>query len=149
MIFGNFTPDYLRVNLIWDNLHIDNSTLDGSAGQDSAVFQIKGGDKTTNQVTVFLKGENVLTGNGNVYTETTDGTTTTSLPGGVIEAQGTGSDRNGSVYITGGTILVYTTQTGIKYNGGGGGMGGGSGSSDAATSDGQYIIGAPGDNSRP
>ena len=102
---------------------------------------------TTNQVTVFLKGENVLTGNGNVYTETTDGTTTTALPGGVIEAKGTGSDRNGSVYITGGTILVDTTQTGIKYNGGG--MGGGSGSSDAATSDGQYIIGAPGDNSRP
>lgn len=115
MIFGNFTPDYLRVNLIWDNLHIDNSTLGGSAGQDSAVFQIKSGDNTTNQVTVFLKGENVLTGNGNVYTETTDG----------------------------------TTQTGIKYNGGGGGMGGGSGSSDAATSDGQYIIGAPGGNSRP
>lgn len=148
MISGNFTPDYLRVNLIWDNLHIDNSTLDGSAGQDSAVFQIKSGDKTTNQVTVFLKGENVLTGNGNVYTETTDGTTTTSLPGGVIEAKGTGSDGNGGVYITGGTILVDTTQTGIKYNGGGG-MGGGSGSSDAATSDGQYIIGAPGGSSRP
>lgn len=101
MIFGNFTPDYLRVNLIWDNLHIDNSTLGGSAGQDSAVFQIKSGD------------------------------------------------GNGGVYITGGTILVDTTQTGIKYNGGGGGMGGGSGSSDAATSDGQYIIGAPGGNSRP
>ena len=77
-----------EVNLIWDNLHIDNSALGGSAGQDSAVFQIKSGDKTTNQVTVFLKGENVLTGNGSVYTETTDGATTTSLPGGVIEAKG-------------------------------------------------------------
>lgn len=77
-----------EVNLIWDNLHIDNSALGGSAGQDSAVFQIKIGDKTTNQVTVFLKGENVLTGNGSVYTETTDGATTTSLPGGVIEAKG-------------------------------------------------------------
>ena len=77
------------VNLIWDNLHIDNSALGGSAGQNAAVFQIKSGDKTTNQVTVFLKGDNVLTGNGSVYTETTDGTTTTSLPGGVIEAKGT------------------------------------------------------------
>lgn len=77
-----------EVNLIWDNLHIDNSALGDSAGQDSAVFQIKCGDKTTNQVTVFLKGENVLTGNGSVYTETTDGATTTSLPGGVIEAKG-------------------------------------------------------------
>ncbi|MBS4815954.1 MAG: hypothetical protein KH026_05050 [Clostridium sp.] len=36
MIFGNFTPDYLRVNLIWDNLHIDNSTLDGSGSSDAA-----------------------------------------------------------------------------------------------------------------
>ena len=78
-----------EVNLIWDNLHIDNSALGGSVGQDSAVFQIKSGDKTTNQVTVFLKGENILTGNGNVYTETTYETTTTSLPGGVIEAKGT------------------------------------------------------------
>lgn len=78
-----------EVNLIWDNLHIDNSALGSGSGQDSPVFQVKSGDSTTNKVTVYLKGDNVLKGNGSVYTESTDNTTTTSLPGGVIEAKGT------------------------------------------------------------
>ena len=98
-----------EVNLIWDNLYIDNSSLGSSAGQDSPVFQIKSGDKTTNNVTVYLKGDSVLKGNGSVYKETTDGTTTTSLPGGVIEAKGTdtvltfasySSDNEGSLTVT-------------------------------------------------
>lgn len=78
-----------EVNLIWDNLHIDNSVLGSNAGQNSPIFQIKSGDSTANKVTVYLKGDNVLKGNGSVYTETTDDATTTSLPGGVIEAKGT------------------------------------------------------------
>lgn len=55
------------------------------------------------------------------------------------------TEASGGLVISGGTIIVDTTQTGIKYNGGGGGMGGGNSSSGAATSDGQYIIGAPDD----
>lgn len=58
-------------------------------------------------------------------------------------------EASGGLTISGGTILIDTTNTGIKYNGGGGGfMGGGmttSGNLSAASNDGQYIIGAPDD----
>lgn len=62
-------------------------------------------------------------------------------------------EASGGIIISGGTISVDTTNTGIKYNGGGsmGGNGrpgqnnGSSGNLSAANNDGQYIIGSPDD----
>lgn len=65
-------------------------------------------------------------------------------------------EASGGLTISGGTITIDTTCTGIKYNGAGSGMGGGikqpgsnanssSGSTAAANNEGQYIIGAPDD----
>ena len=70
-------------------------------------------------------------------------------------------EASGGIVITGGTITIDTTNTGIKYNGGmGGSQGGfdrpgnqgdmgrensGNGNLSAANSDGQYIIGSPDD----
>ena len=72
------------------------------------------------------------------YTSVSDDST-------LVAGQTYSTEASGGLVITGGTIIVDTTQSGIKYNGGGGGMGGGNSSSGAATSDGQYIIGAPDD----
>lgn len=64
------------------------------------------------------------------------------------------TEASGGIVISGGTVTVDTTRTGIKYNGNGGGMfpggrpGSGfssSGNLSAANSDGQYIIGTPDD----
>ncbi|MCR5793589.1 MAG: carbohydrate-binding domain-containing protein [Lachnospiraceae bacterium] len=54
---------------------------------------------------------------------------------------------SGGIKISGGTINIDTTHTGIKYNGSGGmGRGGSStGNLSAANNDGQYIIGSPED----
>lgn len=53
------------------------------------------------------------------YTSVSDDSTLTA-------GQTHSTEASGGLVITGGTIVVDTTQSGIKYNGGGGGMGGGS-----------------------
>ncbi len=64
------------------------------------------------------------------------------------------TEASGGIFISGGTIKIDTTNTGIKYNGNSGGMGTGnrtgsssssSGNLSAANKDGQYIIGSPDD----
>lgn len=54
-----------EVNLTWNNLVIDNSSLGSQAGQDVSLFTV--GESTTN-VNVTLKGQSVFTGNSS-YTE--------------------------------------------------------------------------------
>lgn len=73
------------VILVWDNLYIDNSSFGDKSGQDNPVFAVKSGDKTTNRVTVLLKGTSVLKGNGRTYT---DENNEIAMSGGVIEAKG-------------------------------------------------------------
>lgn len=81
------------------------------------------------------------------YSYTSVGETSKNTAGTVYT-----QEASGGIIISGGTISVDTTNTGIKYNGSmGGGNGrpgqnnGNSGNLSAANSDGQYIIGSPND----
>lgn len=119
------------VSISGDDTYVDITTEYENAGVNYYSNSLGSGNYNTLTSNNFTKTETVNVDTGShkgikagtksstySYTSVSDDSTLTA-------GQTYSTEASGGLVITGGTILVDTTQTGIKYNGGGGGMGGG------------------------
>ncbi len=103
---------------------LDLTTLDGGIHADELV-KIDGGEITVNGTYEGIEGAYVEIGGGTIYiTASDDGINAASddenvnehiiISGGTItvDASGDGLDSNGTIYVTGGTLIVYGPTTG-------------------------------------
>ena len=102
---------------------LDLTTLDDGIHADELV-KIDGGEITVNGAYEGIEGAYVEIGGGTIYITASDGINAASddesvnehiiISGGTItvDASGDGLDSNGTIYVTGGTLIVYGPTTG-------------------------------------
>ncbi len=111
-------------NVLIKNGTLDLTTLDDGIHADELV-KIDGGEITVNSAYEGIEGAYVEIGGGTIYvTASDDGINAASddervnehiiISGGTItvDASGDGLDSNGTIYVTGGTLIVYGPTTG-------------------------------------
>lgn len=112
-------------NVLIKNGTLDLTTLDDGIHADELV-KIDGGEITVNGSYEGIEGAYVEIGGGTIYiTASDDGINAASdeesvnehiiISGGTItvDASGDGLDSNGTIYVTGGTLIVYGPTTGV------------------------------------